>query len=83
MTAMDTATSRSPAGQTVVVLGGSAGFGLETGDDLDRRREELRTKLPIHRVVQPSDVAALAVRLMVNTALTGATSDLDGGRQIV
>ncbi|HEY0536452.1 MAG TPA: SDR family oxidoreductase [Actinoplanes sp.] len=53
------------------------------GDDLDRRREELRTELPIRRVVQPSDVAALAVHLMVNTALTGATYDIDGGQQIV
>jgi len=29
--------------------------------------------LPIGRVVGPEDVAALAVHLMVNTALTGAT----------
>ncbi|MEV6847022.1 SDR family oxidoreductase [Actinoplanes sp. NPDC051411] len=53
------------------------------GDDLDKRREELRANLPIHRVVQPSDVAALAIHLMVNTALTGATYDIDGGQQIV
>jgi NAD(P)-dependent dehydrogenase (short-subunit alcohol dehydrogenase family) len=53
------------------------------GDDLAARREELRTKLPIHRVVQPADVAALAIHLMVNTALTGATYDIDGGQQIV
>jgi NAD(P)-dependent dehydrogenase (short-subunit alcohol dehydrogenase family) len=31
------------------------------GDDLEARREELRTKLPIGRVVGPADVAALAV----------------------
>jgi NAD(P)-dependent dehydrogenase (short-subunit alcohol dehydrogenase family) len=53
------------------------------GGDLDRRREELRTKLPIHRVVGPADVAALAVHLMTNTALTGATYDIDGGQQLV
>jgi NAD(P)-dependent dehydrogenase (short-subunit alcohol dehydrogenase family) len=53
------------------------------GDDLDRRREELRSRLPIHRVVQPEDVAALAIHVMVNTALTGATYDIDGGQQIV
>ena len=53
------------------------------GDDLDRRRDQLRATLPIHRVVQPGDVAALAVHLMVNTALTGATYDIDGGQQIV
>jgi NAD(P)-dependent dehydrogenase (short-subunit alcohol dehydrogenase family) len=53
------------------------------GDDLDARREELRTTLPIGRVVGPDDVAALAVHLMVNTALTGATFDIDGGQQLL
>jgi NAD(P)-dependent dehydrogenase (short-subunit alcohol dehydrogenase family) len=51
------------------------------GDKLEQRRNELRTKLPIHRVVGPADVAALAVHLMSNTALTGATYDIDGGQQ--
>jgi NAD(P)-dependent dehydrogenase (short-subunit alcohol dehydrogenase family) len=53
------------------------------GDDLDERREHLRTTLPIRRVVGPDDVAALAVHLMANTALTGATYDIDGGQQFV
>jgi NAD(P)-dependent dehydrogenase (short-subunit alcohol dehydrogenase family) len=53
------------------------------GDQLERRREELRARLPIGRVVGPDDVAALAVHLMVNTALTGATFDIDGGQQLV
>ena len=53
------------------------------GDDLDERREELRATLPIGRVVGPADVAALAVHLMTNTALTGATYDIDGGQQFV
>lgn len=53
------------------------------GDDLDRRREELRSTLPIGRVVGPADVAALAVHLMINTAITGATYDIDGGQQLV
>jgi NAD(P)-dependent dehydrogenase (short-subunit alcohol dehydrogenase family) len=53
------------------------------GDDLDRRREQLRATLPIGRVVGPDDVAALAVHLMSNTALTGATYDIDGGQQLV
>ncbi|HZM40784.1 MAG TPA: SDR family oxidoreductase [Acidimicrobiales bacterium] len=52
------------------------------GDRLDERREELRTTLPIRRVVGPDDVAALAVHLMANTALTGATYDIDGGQQL-
>jgi NAD(P)-dependent dehydrogenase (short-subunit alcohol dehydrogenase family) len=53
------------------------------GDQLERRRDELRRTLPIGRVVGPADVAALAVHLMTNTALTGATYDVDGGQQIV
>jgi NAD(P)-dependent dehydrogenase (short-subunit alcohol dehydrogenase family) len=53
------------------------------GDDLDQRRDELRATLPIGRVVGPADVAALAVHIMSNTALTGATYDIDGGQQLV
>jgi NAD(P)-dependent dehydrogenase (short-subunit alcohol dehydrogenase family) len=53
------------------------------GDQLDARREQLRETLPIRRVVGPADVAALAVHLMTNTALTGATYDIDGGQQLV
>ncbi|MYV54055.1 SDR family oxidoreductase [Streptomyces sp. SID3212] len=53
------------------------------GDGLDARREELRTTLPIGRVVGADDVAALAVHIMANTALTGATYDIDGGQQLV
>jgi len=53
------------------------------GDQLDVRREQLRAALPIRRVVGPADIAALAVHLMTNTALTGATFDIDGGQQLV
>jgi NAD(P)-dependent dehydrogenase (short-subunit alcohol dehydrogenase family) len=53
------------------------------GDQLESRREELRATLPVRRVVGPADVAALAVHLMVNTALTGGTYDVDGGQQLV
>jgi NAD(P)-dependent dehydrogenase (short-subunit alcohol dehydrogenase family) len=53
------------------------------GDLLDARREHLRKTLPIRRVVGPADVAALAVHIMTNTALTGATYDIDGGQQLV
>ena len=53
------------------------------GDEIDERREQLRTTLPIGRVVGPADVAALAVHLMSNTALTGATFDIDGGQQLI
>jgi len=53
------------------------------GDELDSRRNQLRATLPIRRVVSPADVAALAVHIMTNTALTGATYDIDGGQQLV
>jgi NAD(P)-dependent dehydrogenase (short-subunit alcohol dehydrogenase family) len=53
------------------------------GDQLDTRREQLRATLPIRRVVGPADIAALAVHLMTNTAVTGSTFDIDGGQQLV
>src|SRR5580700_5483342 len=53
------------------------------GDQLDARRAQLRATLPIRRVVGPADIAALAVHLMINTALTGATYDVDGGQQLI
>ena len=53
------------------------------GDNLENRRNQLRAMLPIRRVVGPGDVAALAVHIMTNTALTGATYDIDGGQQLV
>jgi NAD(P)-dependent dehydrogenase (short-subunit alcohol dehydrogenase family) len=53
------------------------------GDDLDARRAQLAATLPIGRVIEPADIAALAVHLMVNTAVTGATYDIDGGEQLI
>jgi NAD(P)-dependent dehydrogenase (short-subunit alcohol dehydrogenase family) len=53
------------------------------GDGLEDRRKELRATLPIGRVVGPADVAALAVHIMSNTAITGTTYDIDGGEQFV
>ena len=53
------------------------------GDQLDTHRDQLRASLPIGRVVGPADVAALAVHLMTNTAITGATFDIDGGQQLI
>jgi NAD(P)-dependent dehydrogenase (short-subunit alcohol dehydrogenase family) len=52
-------------------------------DRMNGRREQLRTMLPIRRVVGAADVAALAVHLMTNTAITGATFEIDGGQQLV
>ena len=53
------------------------------GDDLEARRTQLRATLPARRVVGPADVAALAVHIMTNPVLTGATYDIDGGQQLV
>lgn len=53
------------------------------GDQLEARRAELRATLPIRRVVGPQDVAAVALHLMVNTAVTGATYDVDGGQKLL
>jgi NAD(P)-dependent dehydrogenase (short-subunit alcohol dehydrogenase family) len=53
------------------------------GDQLDARRERLRKTLPVRRVIGPADIAALALHLMTNTALTGGTYDIDGGQQLV
>jgi NAD(P)-dependent dehydrogenase (short-subunit alcohol dehydrogenase family) len=53
------------------------------GDRIDERRAQLRTTLPIGRVVGLADIAALAVHLMTNTAITGATFDIDGGQQLI
>ena len=50
---------------------------------LDARRDQLRTTLPVRRVIGPADIAALAVHLMTNTAVTGATYDIDGGQQLI
>jgi NAD(P)-dependent dehydrogenase (short-subunit alcohol dehydrogenase family) len=50
---------------------------------LEARCEQLRTTLPIRRVVGPADIAALAVHLMTNRAVPGATYDIDGGQQFV
>lgn len=49
---------------------------------LETRRDELRQTLPIRRVVGPEDVAQAALHLMTNTAITGATLDLDGGQHL-
>jgi NAD(P)-dependent dehydrogenase (short-subunit alcohol dehydrogenase family) len=52
------------------------------GDQLRARRQQLETTLPIRRVIGPADLAALAVHLMTNTAVTGSTFEIDGGQQV-
>jgi NAD(P)-dependent dehydrogenase (short-subunit alcohol dehydrogenase family) len=53
------------------------------GDQIEERRAELRETLPIRRVVGPEDVAELAVHLMTNSALTGASFTIDGGQRLL
>ena len=53
------------------------------GDQLDERREQLRATLPIGRSSRPTTSPRSPVDLMANTALTGATYDIDGGQQVV
>jgi NAD(P)-dependent dehydrogenase (short-subunit alcohol dehydrogenase family) len=53
------------------------------GDRLPARRGHLKATLPIGRVVGADDVAALAVHLMTNTGVTGATFQIDGGQRLV
>jgi len=55
---------------------------FKDAEAIEARREELRASLPIRRVVGPADVAALAVHLMTNTAITGATYNIDGGQYL-
>jgi hypothetical protein len=45
--------------------------------------ETIPSQIPRELEVGPADVAALAVHIMTNTALTGATYDIDGGQQFV
>jgi NAD(P)-dependent dehydrogenase (short-subunit alcohol dehydrogenase family) len=51
--------------------------------ELEHRRDELRRSLPIRRVVDAHDIAATVLHLMTNTAITGATYDVDGGQQLI
>jgi NAD(P)-dependent dehydrogenase (short-subunit alcohol dehydrogenase family) len=69
-----------------LIAAGFAGTPLSAslhGDQIGERREQLRTTLPTGRVAGPADIAALAIHLMTNTAVTGATFDIDGGQQLV
>jgi hypothetical protein len=53
--------------------------------DCSSARHSRRTygRAPTVRIVNAEDVAALAVDLMTNTAVTGATFDIQGGQQLV
>lgn len=79
------------SGRTVVLLGGTAGIGLATarlaraaGADvvLTGRLQAAADQLwPV--ATATFDATDLAVHLMADEALTGATFDVDGGKQLV
>ena len=79
------ASELAPTRVNVIAAGfvDTPGSASRLGDRLDARRDELGALLPIRRVIGPADIAALAVHLMTNTAVTGATFEVDGGQQVV
>ena len=53
------------------------------GDDLDAAPRPAARHAAHRARRRAADVAALAVHIMTNTALTGATYDIDGGQQLI
>ena len=53
------------------------------GKNFESRVSELTNTLPIKRIVEPYDVASLAIQLMTNSALTGVVYDIDGGQHLI
>jgi NAD(P)-dependent dehydrogenase (short-subunit alcohol dehydrogenase family) len=83
--AQSLASELAPIRVNVIAAGfvDTPGSAAEMGDRLSTRRDQLEATLPIRRVVGPADIAALAVHLMTNTAITGGTFEIDGGQQLV
>jgi len=77
------ATELAPLRVNLIAAGfvDTPGAAARLGEGLSARRDQLGTLLPVRRVVDPADIAALAVHLMTNTAVTGATFEVDGGQQ--
>jgi NAD(P)-dependent dehydrogenase (short-subunit alcohol dehydrogenase family) len=59
------------------------GSATRLGDRLGERRDQLEAVVPIRGVVDQADVAALAIHVMTNDAVTGATFEVDGGQDII
>jgi NAD(P)-dependent dehydrogenase (short-subunit alcohol dehydrogenase family) len=76
------ASQLAPIRVNVIAAGFVDTHGSSADDRVRPRREQLETTLPIRRVVGPADVAALAVHLMTNAAITGGTFEIDGGQQL-
>jgi NAD(P)-dependent dehydrogenase (short-subunit alcohol dehydrogenase family) len=79
------ASELAPTRVNLVAVGfvDTPGSAAVLGDRRSARREYLETTLPIRRVVDLADVAALAVHLMTNTAVTGSSFEIDGGQHVV
>jgi NAD(P)-dependent dehydrogenase (short-subunit alcohol dehydrogenase family) len=79
------ASELAPIRVNVIAAGfvNTPGSATMLGERLTARCEQLEATLPIQRVISPADIAALAVHLMMNTAVTGATFEIDGGQHIV
>jgi NADPH:quinone reductase-like Zn-dependent oxidoreductase len=65
---------------SLVFAGGATGPTLAA--DLALELAPVRVNLVAAGPVPPADVAALAVHLMINTAITGTTVDVDGGQRL-
>jgi NAD(P)-dependent dehydrogenase (short-subunit alcohol dehydrogenase family) len=83
--AQSLASELAPIRVNVIAAGfvDTPGSAVTLGDRLSMRRDQLAATLPIRRVVGAADIAALAVHLMTNTAITGGTFEIDGGQQLV
>jgi NAD(P)-dependent dehydrogenase (short-subunit alcohol dehydrogenase family) len=57
----------------------TAMFANMAGEQREERLAQMGKRIPLGRVGQPSEVAASIIHTMVNTYMTGATLDVDGG----
>lgn len=75
-------TGGPPAGAGAFISGLTAALSVMT-KSLACELAPIRVNLIAAGFVGPGDVAALAVHLMANTAITGATFEIDSGRRLV
>jgi NAD(P)-dependent dehydrogenase (short-subunit alcohol dehydrogenase family) len=78
----DLARELAPIRVNLIAAGSMTPPAAATPSEEAERREQLPTSVPTRRVVEPGDIAALAVHLMTNTAVTGVTIDIDGGQRL-
>ena len=49
-------------------------------EELDRRKEEAKSTLPVERIGHPDDIGMMILHIMQNGFLTGTVIEVDGGR---